>query len=459
MLGALASGVGSCSLGASQLAVGSYPITASFGGSSAEVASTSRRFDADHQTGTDDDLAGAVDLERHPRVGECRALHRLGVSLDLRVGHSGRASGALCTAALTGGVGQCVRARTAVRRVLPGQASFAGSSTFAPSTSAGSTLTVAAGSGPGSSELGVYAGAGDPTAVSDFATTLGSRPRFAMDFLNGTSWSAIADPSWYLSRWAGSGYTMIWGVPILPNSYSPNSNPTDTSGSAYGLAQGASGAFNQYFVTLAQRLVAGGQGSSIIRLGWEFNGGWFPWAAKGAATAFVAYYQQIVDSMRSVAGQDFRFEWNPTAGDQGIGNLANYYPGNAYVDYIGLDLYDEAWQTYTGIASQWETYLTEAYGLDWLASFAASNGKQIVLPEWGLGWVGGQSAQSTNDGAALTVANQSVGGGDDPTFIGDMAGWISQNNVFEANYWDYGTSSVDQGQDPQSAATLKANFG
>jgi hypothetical protein len=173
----------------------------------------------------------------------------------------------------------------------------------------------------------------------------------------------------------------------------------------------------------------------------------------------VTYYQQIVDSMRSVAGQDFKFEWNPTAGDQGVGNLANYYPGNAYVDYIGLDVYDEAWQNYTGIASQWETYLTEPYGLDWLALFAASNGKQIVLPEWGLGWVGGQSAQSTNDGAVLTVANESVGGGDDPTFIGDMAQWISRNNVFEANYWDYGTSSVDQGQNPQSAAALKANFG
>ena len=39
------------------------------------------------------------------------------------------------------------------------------------------------------------------------------------------------------------------------------------SGSAYGLAQGASGAFNSYFVTLAKAFVAGGQGSSIIRLG------------------------------------------------------------------------------------------------------------------------------------------------------------------------------------------------
>ena len=79
-------------------------------------------------------------------------------------------------------------------------------------------------------------------------------------------------------------------------------------------------------------MVSAGQGSSIIRPGWEFNGGWFPWAANGQAAAFVAYWQQIVTTMRSVPGQNFTFEWNPTAGDQGVGNLANYYPGNAYVD-------------------------------------------------------------------------------------------------------------------------------
>ena len=127
--------------------------------------------------------------------------------------------------------------------------------------------------------------------------------------------------------------------------------------SAPSLGQGAAGAYNSYFLTVAQDMVAGGQASSVIRPGWEFNGGWFSWAANGQAAAFVGYWQQIVTTMRSVPGQDFTFEWNPTAGDQGVGNLANYYPGNAYVDYIGLDLYDQAWGNYPGISSQWNTYL------------------------------------------------------------------------------------------------------
>ena len=181
-----------------------------------------------------------------------------------------------------------------------------------------------------------------------------------------------------------------------PQHVSPDANAADTSGSAYGLQQGASGAYDSYFLELAQEMVAGGQGDSIVRPGWEFNGSWFPWAANGQAAAFVGYWQQIVQTMRSVPGGNFKFEWNPTAGDQGAGNLAAFYPGSAYVDYIGLDVYDQTWATYAGISSEWNTYLTETYGLNWLAWFAASEGKPITLPEWGL-----DPDPSSNDGGTI----------------------------------------------------------
>ena len=43
---------------------------------------------------------------------------------------------------------------------------------------------------------GVYAGGGDPQAVSDFASSVGAKPRYAMDFLDGTSWSTITQSGW-----------------------------------------------------------------------------------------------------------------------------------------------------------------------------------------------------------------------------------------------------------------------
>ena len=295
------------------------------------------------------------------------------------------------------------------------------------------------------SPLGVYVGYQAPGAVSAFGRALGQSPTFAMDFLDGDSWSDLVNtaPS-YMAAWKGSGYAMVWGLPMLPD---------DSASDGYSLSQGASGAYNSYFLTLAQDMVAGGQGSSIIRPGWEFNGGWFPWAANGQAAAFVGYWQQIVDTMRSVPGQDFTFEWNPTAGDQGVGNLANYYPGNAYVDSIGLDLYDQAFGTYPGIASQWNTYLTEPYGLNWLASFAASEGKPITLPEWGLGEGPG------NGGNAVSDPGNEVSGGDDPAFINDMAQWIHANNVYEATFWQYGSGLLSPASNPGSYAAFLLDFG
>jgi hypothetical protein len=293
----------------------------------------------------------------------------------------------------------------------------------------------------GVNPLGIYAGAANPGVINTLGQAMGKQPQFAMDFLQGDSWQTIEDPSWFISQWKNSGYSMIWGVPILPNA-------TD-----YSLAAGATGAYNSYFVTLAKAFVAGGQGSSIIRLGWEFNGGWFPWAANGHAAAFVGYWQQIVNSMRSVPGANFKFEWNPTLGDLDVGNLASYYPGNAYVDYIGADVYDQNWANYPGAADEFSTIETETYGLNWLSLFAAQQGKPITFPEWGLGSGPG------NGGAPLAAANQEVAGGDDPTFINDMSAWIATHNVYEATFYDVGQSAVSPSTDPNSYAAIVADFG
>ncbi len=183
-------------------------------------------------------------------------------------------------------------------------------------------------------------------------------------------------------------------------------------------------------------LISNGYSSSVVRLGWEFNGGWFPWSAGGCAAAFVGAYQQIVTVMRSVSGANFSFEWNPTAGDLGDGNLANFYPGSSFVNYVGLDVYDNAWASYPGAQSEFVTIKSENYGLDWLASFAAQESKAIVLPEWGLGWGVCDAGQPVN------APNTGTCGGDNSIFINDMASWIKSNNVFEDTFWDYGSSSM-----------------
>ena len=251
-----------------------------------------------------------------------------------------------------------------------------------------------------------------------------------------------------MAAWKSSGLTMIWGVPMLPY---------NSSSSGATLQQGATGAYNSYFLKLAQDMVAGGEADSIIRIGWEFNGGWFPWAANGQASAFIGYWQQIVNTMRSVPGQQFTFEWNPTLGDSGVGNLAEYYPGSAYVDYIGPDVYDQEWGYYgapgcSGTTCQQDaftTMLTESGGLNWFASFAGQEGKPIVLPEWGLGAIDPTDLNGT-------YVNEELGGGDDPTFINDMIGWMTAHDVHEASYWDFQQDAI--GSVPLGAAAFLADL-
>jgi len=285
----------------------------------------------------------------------------------------------------------------------------------------------------------VYAGPGNSSAISAVDTLVG-HVHYAMDFTQGTSWATISNPGWLLSRWDGTGYQMIWGVDMLPNS-------------GASLAAGATGLYNQYYVSLADALVAGGQGNSIIRLGWEFNGGWFPWAAKGQAQDFVTYWQQIVDSMRSVPGESFQFEWNPTRGDLGVGNLANFYPGDAYVDIIGLDVYDIEWATYPGAQAEWQHMLTQTYGLDWLASFASEHNKPVAFPEWGLGWGKG------DNGAPVSNPGGEASGGDNAYFVQQMAQWILNHDVSNAVAWDYGSNPLPSTTNPLSQATFAQSFG
>jgi len=303
-----------------------------------------------------------------------------------------------------------------------------------PTPMAGASVQVRA-QAPRTYALGAYAGAGNPAGVTRFGAQVGTRMQYAMEFLDGTSWATITQPTWQLSHWAGSGYSMIWGIPMLPDS-------------GASLARGATGAYDTYFSSLARTLVAAGQGSSIIRIGWEFNGIWFPWAAKGHAKDFIGYWRQIVTTMRAVPGAQFKFVWNPDRGDFGAGDLAQYYPGNAYVDYVGLDVYDEEWQDYPGAKAEVTQVEDGPFGLNWLAKFAAARHKAMFIPEWGLGW------GTCRSGAPVTAA-RGVCGGDNPVFIKGTSKWFARHDVVEVNYWDYGSSLLTATKNRLTRAALR----
>jgi hypothetical protein len=317
---------------------------------------------------------------------------------------------------------------------------------IAIATVTASMLTVLPGTAAaatGSNHFTAYVSYGNPTGLRALEQRMGTSINLAMDTLDDRTWANM-DDNWEMGNWQGSGFRMIWCVPMLPQSGGT-------------LAAGATGAYDHYFKTIANDLVAHGMGNSVLRLGWEFNNSGYPWYAAGQPIAFAAYYRHIVTAMRSVSGAKFLFEWNPNLGDNGpsdkaTGNLAAYYPGNAYVDIVALDVYDVNWDYYPGTAAEIASIKDRKWGLSWLANFGRQHGKPLSLAEFGLGWGGSAGDGKPYHGSGI------VSGGDNPDFIRDIAAWIYAHNVVISGYWDYWTSSIDHGQNPMTAAAVMKAF-
>ena len=284
-----------------------------------------------------------------------------------------------------------------------------------------------------SQTLGVYRGAVNVDGVRQFEGWVPHSVPHVLDFLSKASWSKIESPTWWTSGWSSTDYQVEYSVAMIP----------DTGGT---LQAGARGDYNSHFLALAKNLVANGQANATLRLGWEFNGGWYRWGAKSDPGAYAAYWRQIVNSMRSVPGQSFKFDWCPSIGSSGwAGDRA--YPGDAYVDYIGMDFYDQSWiNGWQDPVKRWDSYMNMPYGLKWHRDFAAAHGKPMTYPEWG-----------------LAIRDDGHGGGDNPYFIQQMHDWIAANNVAFHSYFEFNRSDGEHrlmsGAFPRAAEKFQQLFG
>ena len=283
--------------------------------------------------------------------------------------------------------------------------------------------------------------------MASFANATETSPTLATDYLPGNSgWSGMdgagGSLNWLLGPWEGSGYTLSLEIPIIP---------TNSSGTAVAtLAQGATGAFNSYYVTLAQTLISPGDLNAYLRLGWEFDGSWMPWNATtpAAEASYASYFQQIVTAMRSISGAAFRFVWNPDAGaftESGY-SVAAAYPGNAYVDVIGLDTYDQSWATPPTAANAWSS--TTLPSLTAAQEYASAHGKPVAFTEWG-----------------LSIRSDGHGLGDDPYYIDHMVSWMqtASNDVAFESYFDCNAGGVNSlmtgGLFPNGLAAFSSELG
>lgn len=276
---------------------------------------------------------------------------------------------------------------------------------------------------------------------------------WAEDFMPKESWRKIEGESWQLGVWSNwcsraEGRRLVLGVPMLVG-------PWDRSGPKEGphanesvsLAKGANGEYDAHFAALGRNLVKWGLANAIVRLGWEFNGGWYTYRAQTAEEArdFAAFFRRAVELMRKAEGQRFLFCWNPAMEPWWPYDVEDAWPGDAFVDIVGIDVYDQSWMpdTYpfpkdaTPAERQmrqeraWrdKTANTATFGLPWWRDFTRRHGgKPLAICEWG-----------------VCLREDGHGGEDDPFFIERMADFIlaPSNNVLFHCYFDVGAPDGD----------------
>ncbi|HEY2281537.1 MAG TPA: glycosyl hydrolase [Streptosporangiaceae bacterium] len=308
-------------------------------------------------------------------------------------------------------------------------------STRTPTTNAPAAGSrAAAAPGGGRALFGAFLGS-DETGVAripEFEQFLGGvRTRVGHTYLAGDDWSGVDGLDRILDPWARwraerPGDLFVLNVPMA----TPNEADLDDGQVAALLAQGAQGAFDQHYATLANRLVARGLGDAVIIPGWEMNGTTYSHRCAPDPESWKRYFRRVVATMRAVPGQSFRFDFNPSRGTDAI-SWQVCYPGDEVVDIIGMDSYDQP------PGASFQDYVRQPDGLQAQVDFAREHGKPVSYPEWGL-----------------------FKFGDNPQFIEDMLRWIASQDTVYSTFTDYCPHGVFECPDnPRSAQRLRQLIG
>ena len=165
--------------------------------------------------------------------------------------------------------------------------------------------------------------------------------------------------------WASGNVPVVSWEPYL---CSPSATPANVA------ARAAGGEYDAYLNTWADRMkafISGPDGSLgtaddrrvYIRLAHEMNGNWYPWSAATGSNStahYVLMWQRVrgVFWQKGLTSSSVQWIWAVNHEDVGPVTAESYFPGDAYVDWIGIDGYN--W----GASQSWSAWRTpqEVFG-------------------------------------------------------------------------------------------------
>ncbi|PPS68769.1 glycoside hydrolase family 26 protein [Streptomyces sp. MH60] len=256
----------------------------------------------------------------------------------------------------------------------------------------------------------------------------GAELRVGHTYLPGDRWSNIEGAPGFLDVWADwrtrkADRMLVLNVPMMER----NEEHVDDDEVRALLRQGAAGRFDHHFRALAERLVALKVPDTVLVLGWEMNGTTYTHRCGPDPEAWKTYWNRIVTTMRAVPGQKFRFDFAPSRGRDAV-PWTQCYPGDATVDIVGMDSYDQP----RGMT--FDEQVKEPYGLQAHVDFAKAHGKPVSYPEWGL-----------------------FRNGDNAAYMRRMLAWMDEHKPVYNTVTDYCPHGVWQCDDnPRSTAVYRS---
>ncbi len=277
--------------------------------------------------------------------------------------------------------------------------------------------------GEGETALVVHVG-NDPADLRQFEQWLGCPVDGVAVHTGQADWADWSGSvGFQLNRWRGTGRRLYWTIPLIPLGAS--------------LAEAGRGRYAGRYARAAREIVAGTPGEAIIpiRTGWEFNADYWPWASRGREQDYIAAFRRFVDAFRTVSPR-FRFEWVPNIG--GSDDPAASYPGDAFVDVIGIDAYYDTRWLPADPRLAWAYNVERPYGFRWLEQFADARGKPTAYAEWGV---------------------MSAGAG---AYVQSAANWFDHTRPLYQGYWNTDSTfpgKLSGGALESAGAAFRAAFG
>jgi beta-mannanase len=182
--------------------------------------------------------------------------------------------------------------------------------------------------------------------------------------------------------------------------------PWDTypiTNNPYPLSQVAAGAFDTYIDSWASGMAAYGH-PVLLAFAQEMNGNWYPWGdtVNGSTpAAYIAAARHIHDRFMLRGAHNVQWVFDPDGDMYGsFPNLQLFYPGDAYVDWLGVDVYN------SGTTHSWSSWqqLSSVLRLAYARLTALNALKPVMLAEWASVEQGGSKAQWILNAAAALPA-------------------------------------------------------